>query len=193
MLIFSVTSHSNLIFRGPREETFTQQSFQPILDVYNYTQQKAAWSKGVQMTNWLNVKRRGWLWSHFANLKKYDRIFLNNNVFQNPNETASADVWKGKKWMRLTWHHFWCVWKAALEKPGSSDDIAKWICLLYPTNTPSSYLTCFLGNNLFFGPTYTFCVRQQRRRGIKGWIWCPTRWSFIFPDNFKTHFNSCLL
>ena len=83
-------------------------------------------------------------------------FFLDSNVFQNPNETASADVWKGKKWMRLTWHHFWCVWKAALEKPGSSDDIAKWICLLYPTNTHSSYLTCFLGKSLFFGPTHTF-------------------------------------
>ena len=62
MLIFSVTSHSNLIFRGPREETFTQQSFQPILDVYNYTQQKAAWLKGVQMTNCLKVKRTRLFW-----------------------------------------------------------------------------------------------------------------------------------
>ena len=129
---------------------------------------RAAWSKGVQMTNWLNVKRRGWLWSHFANLKKHDRIFLNNNVFQNPNETASADVWKGKKWMRLTWHHFWCVWKAALEKPGSSDDIAKWICLLYPTNTHSSYLTCSLGKSLFFGQTHTFlCPLTKEKRHKK--------------------------
>ena len=99
-------------------------------------------------------------------------FILDSNVFQNPNETSSADVWKGKKWMRLTWHHFWCVWKAALEKPGSSDDIAKWICLLYPTNTHSSYLTCFLGKSPPFDPTLIIYFPRQFQKNISTAVCC---------------------
>ena len=158
-----MTSHSNLIFRGPRVELLHNSLFTPYWTYNSSLIDRCTNDKLVKCKKeGANCEVILLIW------KKNMMAFFLSNVFQNPNETASADVWKGKKWMRLTWHHFWCVWKAALEKPGSSDDIAKWICLLYPTNTHSSYLVCSLGKSLFFGPTHTFlCPLTKEKRHKK--------------------------